>query len=164
MHDMELHRPRRLPRWWWVPVGVLGLVLLGWWMTHPQGLPTDGDGATTTTKAGRPVFVGLTSGDEAQRSLTIRGVQLGDGAKGATVEALVCRGGRITVTANASPFCEELVDADGAELDLPGDQLLVSVTGDEATRVSLDDLEVSFREGLQWGSHGLPDVTVEVAS
>jgi len=160
---MALHRPRRLPRWWWAPVGALGLVLLGWWMTHPQDLPTDEDGATTTTKAGRPVFVGLTSGDDA-RTLTIRGVELGDAAEGATVEVLVCRGGRITVTADASPFCEELVDADGAELDLPGDQLLVSVTADEATTVSLADLEVSFREGIQWGSHGLPEVTVEVAS
>lgn len=162
-HDMELHRPRRLPRWWWAPIPLVALALVGWWMTHPQDIPTDTDGATTTTKVDRPVFVGLTS-EEAQRSFTIRSVALGEGAEGATVEALVCRGGRITVTASAEPFCEDLVAAEGARVELAEDQLLVSVTAAEAQRVSLDDLEISYREGLQWGSHSLPDVTVEVVS
>lgn len=167
VHDMELHSPGGLPSWWWIPAaavgGVVVLALLVWWMRSPQDLPVDGDGASTTTKAGRVVYVGLTEQGSGARSLTIRGVDLGKPAEGATVEALVCRGGMVTVTTNAEPFCEELVEAEGTTLDLPGDQLLVSVTADQVATVTLDDMEVSFREGLQWGSQELPAITVEVA-
>lgn len=163
---MELHRPGRLPRWWRIPAAALALllvvVLLAWWMRSPQGLPVDPDGASTTTKVGGTVYVGLLGDDDTGRSVTIRGVELGDLAEGATVEALVCRGGRVTVTTNAAPFCAEVLDAQGADLDLPGDQLMVSVSADAPMTVALEELEVSFREGLQWGSQPLPDVTVEV--
>lgn len=162
VHDMALHRPRRLPRWWWAPVAVLGVGLLGWWMMHPQDLPADADGASTTTKTGQPVFVGLTTDDGTHRSPTIRGIELGEVPDGATVEVLVCRGGSVTITSDAASFCEQLVRAEGTDLDLPEDQLLVSVSSDEPGTLSLDGLGVSFREGVQWGSHGLPDVTVEV--
>lgn len=161
-HDMELHRPRRLPRWWWAPVTVLGLLLLGWWMTHPQDLPTDDDGASTTTKIGQPVFVGLTTDDGTNRLPSIRSVELGEVPDGATVEALVCRGGNVTITSDATPFCEELLDAEGTRLDLPADQLLLSVTGEQPATLFLDELRVSFREGIQWGSQDLPDVSVKV--
>lgn len=166
VHDMELHRPGRLPRWWRIPtaalVVLLGAGLLVWWMRSPQDLPVDADGVSTTTKVGGTVYVGLLAGNDTRRSLTIRGVELGDGAEGATVEALVCRGGRVTVTTNAEPFCEEVLDAEGAGLDLPADQLMVSVTAHEPVTVTLEGLEVTFREGLQWGSQSLPDVTVDI--
>jgi hypothetical protein len=163
---MELHRPGRLPGWWRIPAValalVLVLVLVVWWMRSPQSLPVDADGASTTTKVGSTVYIGLLGDDDDKRSLTVRSIELGEGVDGATVEALVCRGGRVAVTTNADPFCEELLDAEGADLELPSDQLLVSVTADEPMTVSLDGLEITFREGLQWGSQRLPHVTVEV--
>lgn len=163
--DLAVAPPRRLPSWWWAPVAVLGVLLLVWWMASARDLPVRDGAVEAGTKAGTPVYVGLTTaGVRGSRDVALRSVELGDVPDGAQVEALVCLGGSVTVTADADPFCEELVAADGASLSLPGDQLILSVTADGATTVELPDLEVSYREGLQWGGQQLPDVVVEVVA
>ena len=66
------------------------------------------------------------------------------------VEPLLCRGGSVSITADANPFCVDLVDPTGQQLQ-PGDSLVVRVTGDEAGAAYVSQLVLSFRSGLQVG-------------
>lgn len=153
--------PGRWARWVWVPAVPIVLALLAWWLTHPDELETSDATVNASTKVGRTVYVGVTgSGD--LRQLHVREVEIERLAEGTgvEVEALVCHGGSISTTANPEPFCDSLEDAKGAELDLPRDQLIVGVTADSAQAVALKQIELSFREGLRWGTHPVGRIVV----
>lgn len=158
--DLEVHKPNGLPRWWWMPLVVLGLLVTGWWMTHPGGLPVVASAPEAQSKVGNAVYVGVTRADSGAHGITVRSVDLGKLPDGVEAELLVCKGGAITVTSRPEPFCSRLVDAEGARAQLPGDQLILAVTAPTPGSVELDDVSISYRDGLQWGGQDLPDVTV----
>ncbi len=155
---------RRWLRWLWLPAGAVLAGLLAWWMTHPAELEAGGPDLEAVTKVDRPVYAGLDIQSEPEgRQLSIRKVSVGTDGDGVSVEVLLCHGGSIGATADPEPFCDSLEDAEGASLNLPEDQLVVSVTADTAQQVMIEEVEVSYREGLQWGTQSAgPRIVVDV--
>jgi hypothetical protein len=157
----------RWTRWLWVPVILVLAGFAAWWMTHPPELPDSQDTLNATTKAGQTIYVGLTADDDVDetRELHIRDVTFTKQARGSVVvEALVCHHGSINTTADPEPFCDSVEKADGANISLGGgDQLVISVTADSSQIVTLEDVEVAYREGLQWATQPIgPTLVVDV--
>lgn len=159
--------PAPWTRWWWVPVAVSLVAVTAWWMTHPAALPAGGSPYTATATAGQPVYIGvLGPGYDGQRGLHISEVRirLVDEDQEAKVAVWVCLGSSIGQSTDPQRFCEKVIEAEGATLRLGGgDQLMVSVEADAAATVELDPVELSYRDGLQWGTHEAgPPLVVEV--
>jgi hypothetical protein len=154
-------------RWLWVPVILALAGFAAWWMTHPEELPRGGGTVDATTKAGETIYVGVTDDrdlDES-RELHIRDVTFKQVTRGSVdVEALVCHDGSLNTTANPEPFCESVEKAEGATIQLGGgDQLVISVTAESSQTVELVDMELAYREGLQWATQPIgPSVVVDV--
>lgn len=151
----------RWSRWLGLLAVPLVLLAVGWWLTHPDELPTTDETTHATTKTGRAVYVGVTTGGDP-RELHVRDVEIERLAEGSGVDvkALVCHGGSIGITANPEPFCDSVEEADGAELQLPRDQLIVSVSAQSAQTVALKEVRLSFREDLRWGTHPVGQIVV----
>lgn len=129
------------------------LVALGaWWATHPSSLPVRDGHVTAVTTPGRAVYVGMVTGAEVERVLRLGGVHVTTEATvPVEVVPLLCRGGSVSVTADADAFCTDLVDPTGEQLK-PGDSLVVRVTGEEAGAAYVSRLTLAFRTGLQVGT------------
>lgn len=144
---------RRWQKWVWVPV-VLALLLVGlWWATHPSALPHDDTEVTVTAKAGQTAYVGVL-GREADddRRIHIRDVTFETSGEELDLEALICRDGSISTTTRAETFCAEVVDAEGS-FGLGGDdQLIVAISADRAVSATVEEIEVTYRQGLQFGT------------
>jgi hypothetical protein len=158
--------PRRWVRWLWVPAGLVLVGLAVWWMRHPAELGK-GDEVGAVTKVGRTVYVGASVlGSEADsRQISVRDVRVRTAGEtdGARLDVLVCHGGAIGVTATLEPFCDSVEDAKGATVSLPADQLVVAVTAETAQQVTVEEIEVSYRQGLQWGTQPAgPRIVVDV--
>ena len=70
----------------------------------------------------------------------------------ATVVARVCRDGTISVTSQPEEFCSTVTDAAGATLE-PGDGLVLEILdANESGEVTIAPMEISFREGIRWGT------------
>lgn len=141
----------------WIPAAFVVVAIGLWWIGHPAALPTSGTAVSATTKAGVPVYFGITPAGEGRRSLEIDAVEISivspEDATGVSVEALICRGGSIGQTSAPERFCGEVLPAEDNVLHLgAGDQLMVSVTAEEPGTVEIDRLEVGFRDGLQRGT------------
>lgn len=154
-------------RWLWVPVILVLAGFAAWWMTHPEELPTTDRTLDATTKAGQTIYVGVTEDDDFDeaRELHIREVTFDKVTRGTVeVEALVCHDGSINTTADPEPFCDSVQKAKGATILLgDGDQLVISVTAESSQIVELDDIELAYREGLQWATQPIgPSVVVDV--
>lgn len=143
-------------RWRGVAVGLAAgaalLVVGSWWITHPPPLPVRDGHVTAVTTPGRPVYVGVYSGSTDGRVLRVGGVHVHtDATVPVTVQALLCRGGSVSVTSDAETFCSELVEPDGRQLG-PQDSLVLRITGDEAGAAFVAPVTVTFRSGLQVGT------------
>lgn len=167
-HSGELDvQGRSWVRWLWIPGVLVVLALVAWWMTHPRELVTSEETVHVTAKEGSTVYVALTGrGVDGNRRLSISEVEFSKLAKGSGVEleAMICHRGSISATTDPRPFCDGVEDAEGHELDLgDGDQLIVAITADEPQTVAIKDVDVTFREGLQWGTQPVgPIVVVDV--
>lgn len=159
---------RRAPAGWllWLALAVIVVALAGWYATHPNPLPTEETPVLASTPAGEPVYVGVLVPDaESDRTLHIRSIDVDPlGDLPVSVSGLVCQGGAVAVTSDPETFCSGLVDAAGASVG-PGDVLVIRVHGVLAGEVELGRVQVSFREGLQWGTDDVgPPVTVSFLS
>lgn len=158
--------PRRWTRWLWIPAGVAVLAVVGWWTQHPQSLSTSAETIHATAKAGQTTYVAVTGRGDVERELHLSNVEVDllDDADGVRVEAKVCHGGSISTTTDPDPFCDSVEDAAGATLKLGGgDQLILAITADSARTVGVKQVEVSYREGLQWGTQPVgPIIVVDV--
>lgn len=136
-------------------VGLLLVVAAAWYVTHPAPLPTQTETVPASAPVGGTVYVGLyfSPADAAGRSLSIdevavpANVDLGDG-----VAALICRDGAFSVTADPDAFCRSLDPAENETLE-PGDTLALGISSVTALEAELGPATVSYREGLQWGTH-----------
>lgn len=132
-------------------VGTLVVLLGAWWTTHPSALPVREGHVTAVTTPGRAVYIGMVAGSEVDRTLRIGGVHVTTEATvPVEVEPLLCRGGSISVTSEADPFCAELVDPTGQQLR-PGDSLVVRLTAEEPGAAYVSQLVLAYRSGLQVG-------------
>lgn len=157
----------RWTRWLWVPVILALAGFAAWWMTHPEALPSSSDSLDAQTKAGQTIYIGVTNDDDidGSRELHVRDVTFKKQTRGAVdVVALICHDGSINTTADPSPFCDSVENAKDATFQLGGgDQLVISVTAESSQIVSLQDITLSFREGLQWGTERIgPAIVVDV--
>ena len=154
-------------RWLWVPVILVLAGFAAWWMTHPEELPSADRTMDATTKAGQTIYVGVTddAAIDETRELHIREVTFTKVTRGAVdIEALVCHDGSVNTTANPEPFCGSVEKAEGATMELGGgDQLMISVTAESSQIIELIEMEVAYREGLQWATQPIgPSVVVDV--
>ena len=164
----EQLRVRRAPSSWllWLGLAVVVVALAGWYATHPNPLPTEDTPVLAQTPVGEPVYVGVLMPDaESDRTLHIRGIDVDpEGELPVSVVGLVCQGGAVAVTSDPETFCSDLVDAEGASVS-PGDVLVLRIVGELAGEVELGRVQVSYREGLQWGTDDAgPPVTASFLS
>ncbi|HEU4810765.1 MAG TPA: hypothetical protein VFT00_01370 [Nocardioides sp.] len=148
-HDegLEVRRSRAWLALWALPVAAL-VGVGAWFATHPEPLPTSDEAVTASTPVDIPVYVGVFT--PTDRTLDISDVRVrhtGD----AVVDVLVCRDGTVGVTSDPDTFCTGVDDAVDANLT-PGDELLLRVSATAPGPVSIDRVEVSYRDGLQWGT------------
>lgn len=146
----------------------LALALLGvaaWYVLHPSPLPTSDRTVEASTPVGTPVYVAVYSGSRTDRSLTLSSVHVNASVDStAEVAAKVCAGGSLSVTADPAGFCAAILPAAGSALG-PDDTLMLEISSDTAGTLVLDDLEVSYREGIQWGTQPVgPRVSVTFLS
>jgi hypothetical protein len=151
----------------WVPVGLVALALLAWYVGHPRELPVADDELSATVRTGQTVYVGvLGPAHEGDRNLSVRGVELETtgGTEDIELDAWICVGGSIGQTTDPTRFCDEVDPAEGHTLHLGGgDQLMVSASAEEPQTVRSARARISYREGVQFATQqaGAP-IAVEV--
>lgn len=145
---LEVSTPHRWSRVAWILPLLALLAVVAWYATHPTALPAPQQATEATAPAGTPVYVGMFSADD--RTLTVRGIDIE--VEGGEASPLICRGGNLAVTTEATAFCTETVDAETGATLQPGDQLVLEVTGDAGATVAVQAPQVSFREGMQFGT------------
>jgi hypothetical protein len=166
-------RPRRAgrSRLWRVVAVVAAVVLVAgwivWYVLTPDDLPVQGRRAEAAGVAGTPVYVGVFTMPDGDRTIHVSAVDVpvaqGDGLSVA-VEPVVCRGGSIGVTTVPEDFCEEVVDGADGELG-SGDSVALRLVAETPGTVSVDRISISFRDGIRWGTQdvGIAGVTASFA-
>jgi len=156
-------------KWLWL-LGLIALAAIGaWWMTHPSGFAARGS-LSEQAPVDRPLFVAvLGPSSDSARTLDLRDVGVSyTGPEGTDVEVLICRGGSIGTTTDARQFCPELVEANGEEFhygETVTEQLVLRVQAPLPGTVTVDGVDLTFREGLQFGTVRVgPHLTLAVLS
>jgi len=163
-------RPAKRSKLWRILIVLATLaVAVGWaiWFVRtPDDLPTTSGTVEDAGVVGQEIYVGVfTVGDGFDRTLDISEVAVDVSSDGeAEVEPKVCQGGSLSITTDADPYCPELVDVDGAKFS-DGDSIVLVVSATEATEVEIGRIEISFREGIKWGTKpaGIEGVTLTFA-
>ena len=153
----HLPRPRRQSRLWrWVPPIAAVILLLGWiswYITTPEGLPTDSQHVTATGVVGQPLYVGMFVAPSGfDRGIHMSGVKVHATASAKlTLTPLLCRHGSVGVTTEPDQFCASLDDPAGQRLGA-GDSIVLKVQGDQSVVADIDRIKIAFQEGLRWGT------------
>jgi len=153
---------RRWPWWGWIPVAAIFIAVFVWWALHPDGLPREDGEIEISVAAGQTAYVGLIGreSDGEPREIDIRDVTFDTSADGLELEALICRDGAIGSTTDPGEFCAEVVEAQGS-LTLGGDdQLIVAITGSDSALIRVNEVDISYRDGLQFGTDSTGPVIV----
>ncbi len=132
----------------------VGLLCVGFvYTTTPDPLPVDDLELTASVPAGQSVYVGVFAPPSGfDRTLHVSGVQVHTTSTAdVSVVPLLCRAGDVGVTLAPGDFCEEVVDPEGNDLTT-GDDVLLQVTGSEAAVAVVDRVQITFRDGLRWGT------------
>jgi hypothetical protein len=132
-----------------------------WSVLHPNALPTSDRTMTAQTPIGTPVYVAVYSGSSTDRTFTLSAVHA-NAPEDATADitAQVCVDGSLSVTADATGFCTRILPAAGAQIG-SDDTLMLKIVSSTPGTLVLDDVQVSYREGLQWGTQPVgPRVSV----
>jgi len=155
----------------WRFIAAAGVVILAvgwliWFLRTPDDLPTSNRTAEGNGVVGQDVYVGMFAvGSRFDRTLVISEVKVDVKADGdVDVEPKICRGGTISVTTDATRFCSELEDPEGAEFS-DGDSIVLVVSASAPDEVSIGRIEIFFREGIRWGNKeaGLKGATLTFA-
>jgi len=126
---------------------------LVWFLRTPEDLPTESGRVTDSGVVDQTVYVGMLAvGDDFDRTIRISEISVDVNPEdGVEVVPLICRGGSLSVTTDAESFCPELDDPEDAEFS-GGDAIVLAVTASTATEVEIGRIEVSFRDGIRWGT------------
>lgn len=171
--SLEVHRrqqPAKRAKLWRIVIILwavaLAIAWLVWFLRTPADLPTERGRVNESGVVDQAIYVGMFAvGDDFDRTISISEVKVDVDAEGeVSVEPKICRGGTVSVTTDATPFCEELEDPDGADFS-SGDSIVLVVSASEPTEVEIGRIEVSFRDGLRWGTKeaGLEGATLVFA-
>lgn len=163
-HELAVNG-RRWPWWGWIPVGAVLIGVFIWWALNPKELPHQDGQIEISVKAGQTAYVGLIGRDNAgeEREIDVREVEFNTSGGELDIEAMICRNGAIGSTTNPDQFCSEVVEAEGALVLGGNDQLIAAITGSEPGTITVEDAEISYRDGLQFGSSSTgPSITVFV--
>lgn len=150
-------RPEKRSRAWRILTIVAALLLVAlwvvWYLRSPDDLPTSARTAEGKAVVGQEVYVGMLAvGDGFERTLHISDVTVEVETNGEVeVSPKLCPGGSLSVTTDASGWCPELEDVEGADLTA-GDSIVLVVSAAEPAEVEIGRIEVSFREGIRSGT------------
>jgi len=149
--SLQVGRSRRRLVLLWIVVVVVAVGFGAWFVTHPPPLPQPEQPVEVRMPLGEAVYVGIYDpAADDDRTLHISDVAI-DAHGEATVAALACKGGTVSVTTEPDTFCTSLVEAEGATLE-PGDGLVLEILEDEPGEATIDPVELSYRDGLRWGT------------
>lgn len=162
MSSSSLEVPRRQrtekrSKWWRVLIIVATVAVavgwLVWFLRTPGDLPTSSESVEESGVVGQELYIGMVAvGDDFDRTITISEVEVDVTADvEVEVEPRLCRGGSLSVTTDAAPFCPELDSVEDAEFS-DGDSIVLVVSAAEPTEVEIGRIEISFREGIKWGT------------
>ena len=163
-------RPTNRSKLWRVLIilATLGLAIgwAIWFLRTPGDLPTEDRSAEGTGVVDQEVYVGMLAvGDDFDRTLRISEISV-DVSPDDDVEVtpLICRDGSLSVTTDADSYCAALDEPDGADFS-DGDSIVLAVSASAATEVEIGQIEISFREGIKWGTEpaGLEGATLTFA-
>jgi hypothetical protein len=149
--SLRVERSRRGAVLLWIVAVAVAVGLGAWFVTRPAPLPLPDEPVEVSVPLGEAVYVGVYNpAADDDRTLHVSKVTIGvDGE--VTVAALVCRDGALAVTSEPETFCASLAEAKGATLE-PGDELVLEILEDEPGEATIRPVELSYREGLQWGT------------
>lgn len=166
--DALVVRRRTGGRWLWLAAGVLLVLGLAWWLTHPSGF-SDAGSFEDQAPVGQSRFfrvLGPSSGDARTLEIKSATARVLDAPEGTETEVLLCRGAAISTTADAHAFCGDLQPAAGQTLHYGRavmEQLVLRITSPSPGTVTVDGVTVRFSEGLQLGSAVVgPKITLSV--
>jgi hypothetical protein len=136
---------------------------LVWFLRTPEDLPTESGRVTDSGVVDQTVYVGMLAvGDDFDRTIRISEISVDVSPDdGVEVTPLICRGGSLSFTTDAESFCPELDEPEDAEFS-SGDSIVLAVTSSTATEVEIGRIDVSFRDGVRWGTEeaGLEGATL----
>jgi hypothetical protein len=150
-------QPEKRSRLWRVVVVLATLAVavgwLVWFLRTPDDLPTSGEAAEGSGVVDQVVYVGMFAvGDDFDRTLRVSDVSVEvDPDDGVEVTPMICRGGSLSVTTDVDAFCPGLDEPDGADFS-DGDSIVLAVTASAPTEVEIGRIELSFRDGIRWGT------------
>ena len=163
-------QPEKRSKLWriFIILATLGVAVgwLVWFLRTPEDLPTESGRVTDSGVVDQTVYVGMFAvGDDFDRTIRISEVSVDVSPEdGVEVTPLICRGGSLSFTTDAETFCPELDEPEDAEFS-SGDSIVLAVTSSTATEVEIGRIEVSFRDGIRWGTKeaGLEGATLTFA-
>lgn len=158
--NLQVSHSRRRTVLLWVAAGAVAVAFAGWFVTHPAALPVSQDPVAVSAPLGQAVYVGIYR-PEAGEGRTLHLSELTVDVDGeARVAALVCREGTVSVTSDPRAFCSRLDVATGAIVG-PEDGMVLEILDDAPGEASIGPVEVSYRDGLQWGTQPVGPQKVE---
>lgn len=172
--SLEVPRRRRQAngsRVWRITAVVAAVVLvagwLAWFLLTPEDLPVNGRTADAAGVAGTPLYVGVFTMPDGDRTIDVSEISVpveGDDAASVVVEPLVCRGGSIGVTTVAEDFCDDVEEGVEGELG-SGDSIVLRLAAEEPATATVGRIELSFRDGIRWGTKeaGIAGIVVSFA-
>ncbi|MEZ0580464.1 hypothetical protein [Nocardioides sp. MH1] len=144
----------RLP---WI-LTVLAIIALAigwavWYVRTPGGLSTSDRTVEDSGVVGQTLYIKMYGvGDDFDRTLRLTDVSIDvSPSDGVEAKAMVCVDGSISVTTDPTGQCKKLEDAEDAEFS-DNDSIVLAVTASQAGTVEIGQLDVSFRDGIKWGS------------
>ena len=163
-------RPEKRSKLWRIVVILATLAVaigwLIWFLRTPDDLPTNSDRVIESGVVDQTVYVGMFAvGDDFDRTIRISEISVDvDPNDDVEVTPLICRGGTVSFTTDADSFCPELDEPDSADFS-SGDSIVLAVTASAPTEVEIGRIEISFRDGIRWGTKeaGLDGATLTFA-
>ena len=150
-------KPEKRSKLWRIVVILATLAVavgwLVWFLRTPDDLPTADGRVTESGVVDQTVYIGMFAvGDGFDRTIRISEISV-DVSSDEDVEVtpLICQGGSLSFTTDADSFCPELDKPDDTDFS-DGDSIVLAVTSSAATEVTIGRLEISFRDGIRWGT------------
>ena len=141
---------------------IAGVAAVAWVWRHPTVLVSRGDGAITVglkTSVGTTAYVGIVylpaSGDRHAVTITSARPRVTQTIPGATIDLVLCRGGKVGAAFNINRYCDSVDPVAGADLMVGQgtvNQIVARIHSDQAGRVAIEGVDVSYSSGWQRGA------------
>ena len=150
--SLQVERSRRGRVLLWIVAIVVVVGFGAWFVTHPAPLPAPAEPVQVRSPLGEALYVGIYNpASDDERTLHISQVSIDVDGEVAVVRPLVCRDGAVSETTEPETFCSSLDEPEGATVE-PGDGLVLEILEDQEGEATIQPVEISYRDGLQWGT------------